>query len=187
MRQADKELKHYLEGFAKMMDRSSAMSKNNGYHYRSLYHFAVEEMQYYKPAYLTTQEKSIVMKAIKNLGFVPQVKQCFYNSQMLAINDDTETIKYVEGYGKHFIPTLHGWCEINGKLIDLTWKDDGKYILGQFDEGRAYAGVKFPTEYCAASMLKNGFCTTLIEDYGNDFPIMKKKWDGGNCVMKLKH
>jgi len=188
MRQADKELKHYLTSFSKMMDRSSAMSRKNGYHYRSLYHFAVEEMQYYKSSHLTTQERAIVMRAIKNLGFTPQVKQCFYNSQMLSLNDDTETIKYVEGYGKHLIPTLHGWCEINGKVIDLTWKDeDGKHILGHFDEERAYAGVKFPTEYCAASMLKNGFCTTLIEDYANDFPVMKNKWNGGASVINLKH
>lgn len=188
MRAADKELKHYLESFAKLMERSSLASLNNGYYYKSLYHFAIEEMQYYKPAHLTSAEKSIVMRAIKLLGFIPQVKQCFYNSQFLALSDPTDTIQYVEGYGKNIIPTLHGWCEINGKVIDLTWKSEsGEYILGHFDNGRAYAGVKFPTEYFSRMMNKTKFCTTLIEDYERDYPIMKNKWDNGNAVMKLKH
>ena len=186
MRQSDKELKGYLKGFATLMGRNKSVA-NNDYYYKSLYHFAVKEMQYYKPAHLTSAEKSIVMRAIKSLGFKPQVRQCFYNSQMLALNDDTNAIRYVEGYGKNLIPTLHGWCEINKKVIDVTWKEDGQYVLGQFNDERSYAGVIFPTEYCAASMLKNGFCGTLIEDYKNDYPIMKKKWDGKIKVMNVKH
>lgn len=187
MRKADKELKDYLDNFSKLMDRSSSISRNNGYHYRSLYHFATEEMKHYKPQHLTSAEKAIVMRAIKYLGFTPQVKQCFYNSQMLAINDPTDTIKYVEGYGKCIIPTLHGWCEINGKVIDLTWKNDSEeYILGHFDDIRAYAGVVFPTKYFSKIMMKTGYCTTLIEDYERDFPVMKNKWDGGASVMKIK-
>jgi hypothetical protein len=83
------------------------------------------------------------------------------------------------------IPTIHGWCEINGKVIDLTWKTDkGKYVLGEFNDDRAYAGVIFPTEYVLTSMLKLGYAGTLIEDYARNFPIMQKKWDNGiNLVL----
>jgi hypothetical protein len=186
MRKANTELKNYLEGFAKMMDRSSALSKNNGYHYRSLYHFAVEEFKYYAPKHLNIEEKSHVMRVIKTMGFEPQLKQCFYNSEMLAINDHKGLIKYVEGYAVNIIPTLHGWCEINGKVIDVTWKNERKEIvLGHFPQNRSYAGVTFPTDYIAATILKTGFAGTLIEDYQQDFPVMKNKWDGGNGVMSL--
>jgi len=185
VRQANQELKHYLEGFATLMDRSSSKAKVNGYHYKSLYHFATQEFKYYESAQLTKEEKVVVMRAIKNLGFKPQVKQCFYNSQMLAMSDTTDTIKYVEGYAKNFIPTLHGWCEINGKVIDLTWKEDGQYVIGEFKEDTAYAGVTFPAEYFSAIMLKTRYATTLIEDYERDFPVMKHKWDSGKSLMGM--
>lgn len=183
MRKADKELKNYLTSFAKMMEK---MNSSHGYYYKSLYHFAVQEFKHYEPSHLTIEEKSIVMRAVKNMGFEPQVKQCFYNSQVLVVNDDKNIIKYVEGYATNIIPTLHGWCEINGKVIDLTWKNDRKeYVFGDFPRNRAYAGVVFPSEYVGKSMYKTGFAGTLIEDYHRDFPVMKNKWDGGRN-LKVK-
>lgn len=183
MRKADKELNQYLTSFAKMMDK---MKSNHGYYYKSLYHFGVEEFKYYKSEHLTIEEKSYVMKAVKGLGFEPQVKQCFYNSQLLMTHDYDGRIKYVEGYAVNIIPTLHGWCEINGKLIDVTWKNDRKeYVFGDFPRNRAYAGVIFPPKYVTRSLYKLGFAGTLIEDYHRDFPVMKNKWDGGrNLIVK---
>jgi hypothetical protein len=180
MRKSDAALKGYITSFAKMLGNRGLA--NHGYHYNSIYDFASREFGYYKPSFLTADEKSVVMMAIRNLGFKPQVKQCFYNSQMLAISDMTDKIRYVEGYAINIIPTLHGWCEINGKVIDLTWKDDGEYVLGNFPKDRSYAGVPFPTEYFAGLMTRNKYCTTLLEDYENDFPVMKNEWKGGEGV-----
>lgn len=183
MRKSDKQLKEYLTSFANMMEK---MKSNHGFYYKSLYHFGVEEFKHYEPKHLTIEEKSHVLKVIKSLSFEPQVKQCFYNSQHIAVFDDKGLIKYVEGYAVNIIPTLHGWCEINGKLIDVTWKNDRKeFVLGDFPRNRAYAGVVFPTDYVCKSMYKTGFAGTLIEDYHRDFPVMKNKWDGGkNLIVK---
>lgn len=179
IRKPDIELRQHFSSIAKIMEKGLNLT-SKGYHYRSLYHFALEEFKFYQPEHLTTEERSHVMRAIKNLGFEPESRQCFCNSQLLALNDHTGRIKYAEGQATNIIPTAHGWCEINGKVIDLTWRDDnGELVTGNFPDNRSYAGVVFKTKYFAKLIEKTGESICLLEDWERDFPVLKNKWNKG--------
>lgn len=90
-------------------------------------------------------------------------KQCFYNAQMLAINDPTLT--YVEGYAQSVIPIHHGWCrDADGCVIDPTWKDP---------EGKLYFGVGFRTEYVRQQILDTGFAGSLILNDRDQFKLLR--------------
>jgi hypothetical protein len=61
-----------------------------------------------------------------------QMKQCFYNAAMAAIDHG---LRYVEGYALSIIPVHHAWCvDDAGKVVEVTWKN----------VGLAYFGVEFP-------------------------------------------
>lgn len=91
-------------------------------------------------------------------------KECYYNAQKLAkgaqaarlVTGFDGTMRYVEGYGiTDNIPLAihHGWVEINGKVVDLTWRTKDathggrRYrdrIVGIIPPGYAYIGIPFP-------------------------------------------
>lgn len=137
---------------------------------------------------LTEAERKIVVDAIENFAAfegIPQPGFCFGNAQMLAGSDDTKTLRYVEGYCSHIIPFLHGWCEINGKAIDITLRRDfnltlydvhdiiqaDQWNLGEFPEEYEYYGILFPDlGKIVAQCYGPG---TLIADYERDWPLLR--------------
>ena len=174
MRKADKQLINFLEQMNSMIKNNNR--KNNEFYYSSVYDFILKEGKTYKSQKLTKQEKDIVKNAIMVLGFKPQYKQCYYNAQLLAISDRTNTIKYVEGQAQNLIPTSHGWNEINGKIIDVTYKHNDKIILGNIPENSGYIGIVVDTEIIRRKILNTGYSNPIIEDWENHFPLLQKKY-----------
>lgn len=91
-------------------------------------------------------------------------KQCFANSQKLAMFDMSNRLTYVEGFvWVAGIPIHHGWVSLNGKVIDVTLRDreTSEPIIGTF-EGRVYYGVAFRTASWRARALETAFLGTLL-------------------------
>lgn len=179
-------LKDYLEKLTKMI-RGSRM--NNDFFYKSMEEFVLLNGQEFKPQPLNEEERIFVVGLIEQEYIDCKVKECFANSQKFATSNDK--ILYVEGFAKpeNLIPVLHSWNIINGKVIDLTWCDDGdlidkseshwkkrkdNIILGDF-KGE-YFGVIIPTKLVRNRMIKTGTFSSLIDDWENRFPLLMKKW-----------
>ncbi len=119
---------------------------------------------------------------------LPQIKQCFYNSQLLAACDDTGQIKYVEGFLGCIIPIPHAWNSINNKLIDVTlrpYPDDPPveqrdprfpkkwplWNLGVIPDQYEYFGVVFPD---TLELITRPFVgLAIIDDWQNGWPLLR--------------
>lgn len=110
---------------------------------------------------LTADERDVVRAAAAEAraawACTFEVRECFWNAQLLAMSDPTEALRYCEGFAQgHLIPVHHAWVTINGKVVDLTWRrvalaeDPEAYhaprdaldrrILGDAPEGFVYFG-----------------------------------------------
>jgi len=145
---------------------------------KSLPGYVLRKGKAYAPADLTDSELEIVMSAALRSGKQYRMKECFYNSQMLVMSDHTDQIKYVEGYGLRIIPTLHAWCTINGKVVDLTWRTDAVEVRrfdnrfwGRFDG--EYFGVEIDKAYIARIMVKDRVAKSLLDDVENGWPLLQ--------------
>jgi hypothetical protein len=134
---------------------------------------------------LTEREMVTVMDAVDRARMRFQIKQCFYNAQMLVLADDSGDLIYHEGwaFGKAIIAVHHGWASINGKVIDLTWRLDqtlrkrGRLrdrIIGLYPEGYEYVGVPFPDKrHLREKMLDRGWVGSQIDDWENRWPLLR--------------
>lgn len=68
-----------------------------------------------------------IKRAIRAMGWRPQMKQCFANSQRFALYADRHGIEveYREGYASGLIPFEHAWLMFEGRVLDLTIEPDG--------------------------------------------------------------
>ncbi len=162
MRQADKNLKTYLEVNLEMMNQMN-VGIPEGYSYSSQYDFMLKHGKFYEPNELDSNEKQIIKKALKRIGFKPQKKECFYNAQMLSLSDNTGKIKYCEGFALKIIPTNHAWIELNGKVIDVTWADkEDNNFFGMFPEDVSYCGFNMDKNYTKPALLVVSWMIIMI-------------------------
>jgi hypothetical protein len=139
---------------------------------------------------LTVRERHLLRRAAEKAGAMWsctfEVKECFYNAQALAMSDETETIRYHEGFALgHFFPVHHAWVTINGKVVDLTWRnvrladDADAYealadpldhrILGRAPEAFVYFGCDgFEPDEMHDRIVESGVCWSFLDgDAGN--------------------
>ena len=153
--------------------RRTAMPQPEGFHFLCIEHFVLEEGTNADPRQpLTEDERQTVRRA--SAGRTHKMKECFYNAQLLALDDPTRQIQYVEGYacGAAGLPVHHGWAEINGKVVDLTWTPDNP-VLGAVPEGWAYRGVSFDTGVVRRRIVASGEARAFIGDWTRDFPLLR--------------
>lgn len=139
-----------LEQFRDLVNTRHQTTPNTVY--TSIYDFMLKEGKMYTSQELTKQEQEIVNQAIDNLYFTPKQKECFKNAQMLCLFDDSEQIKYVDGYARPNtlgINFLHAWNEINGKVIDITW------LVGEKGAKKNNIGLLYDTEYFGINFSKS--------------------------------
>ena len=134
---------------------------------------------------LTPEEMAIVFDAVDNSRKRFEQRQCYYNAQMLVLSDYTDTLVYHEGwaFGRAIIAVQHGGAEINGKVVDLTWRLDqpmrkkGRLkdrVIGVLPEGFEYVGVPFPEkDVLRHLMVKRGWAGSLIDDWENGWPLLR--------------
>jgi hypothetical protein len=108
------------------------------------------------------REPSKNFEIVKKLPFRAKVKECFYTSQMLALEDD-KNIKYFEGYGfDDIMPVEHAWCVIDGKVVDLTWEKKDKMFNKNNDGNCIYFGVEIPIEMVREHIVDTGMSDSML-------------------------
>jgi len=161
------------------------VSKPEGWEYGCMEEYVDTKGVGFTSQELTHEETDIVFRAVDDARMRFQIKQCFYNAQMLVLSDRNNKLIYHEGYafGRSIIAVQHGWATINGKVIDLTWRLDqpvrktGRLkdrVVGVYPEGFEYVGVPFPDRDAIRNkMLDRGWAGSLIDDWENGWPLVR--------------
>jgi hypothetical protein len=138
-----------------IMDISNFMRANESMRIATIFHeFMLTEGKEFRE-HLTLDYKKD-KRILKWLSRNPQKQACYYNSQLLAV--DNPELKYFEGFAttkKLGLPLEHGWCVFEGKVVDVTWKDNG-------DE---YFGVEVPVGFIRKRMVETQMSRDLLRDY----------------------
>jgi hypothetical protein len=174
------QLRQFADGF-RQLDRLNRRKARPLQCY-STYGYVAAKGKPYRSEPLTDAERAHLFNVIDQSCRRFPIKQCFYNSQMVAVTDKTNQLKYVEGFvadPRVPIPIHHGWLTLNGKVIDLTLRRTrrGKgrlrdRAIGTFGD-RQYVGVEFSKDYVLRYMLDTGQAGTLIDDYERGYPLQR--------------
>lgn len=156
--------------------------------------WAAEHCKPYESQALTDDEMAWLFELIDADRRRYQIKQCYYNAQMMLLFADAwdylgegaPELQYVEGYAHGLIAVNHGWLTLNGKVVDLTMRlrkpvkrtsHVGRRrlvdrVLGEFGPERAYLGAPFPVAASRAYLDRTGMLGTLIDDWQGGYPIL---------------
>lgn len=171
MREIDQDLHDFVSKFALLMQSNA---RGRYLQYSSLADLMLREGRIMNPDPYTKAEEKEILEAFRSLMRSPEIKQCFYNSQSLALD---ESLGYAEGYVAHArvpVPVEHGWNVLpSGKVVDVTMRDmgekgtrDPKKLLERARKNQAngYMGILFPAEEIRKSWLRTGQSMMLMED-----------------------
>lgn len=114
---------------------------------------------------LTAAEARYIRKLTQE---TPGASQCFKNAQALIIADGLNCrLRYWEGYFQSsdmFIPVMHAWVTINGKVYDPTFDANTAAHHADPDRKPEYFGVQVPRQAMAANAVKTErYCSTIEE------------------------
>jgi hypothetical protein len=164
--------------FSELEQLSQAFTKKaKGYYYSSMYGFVFKEGVVFDSNALTEEEMQIVKQALKSSGNTT-MGECFYNAQCLSMNDNSNSIKYHEGFkmdAEYTMPLFHGFNTINNKVIDITHKIDGQHVFGDLKDYAAYFGVEFDKALCFERISLGKNSTSFIDNMLEGYPVLKSK------------
>lgn len=138
---------------------------------------------------LALDEQRLIKAEVEDLDSEFPRSQCFRNCQRFVMNLASPLVRYAEGFVMvGGLVDLHAWLSVNGKVVDLTLRrfpaegesgdPDTGYrlaVLGEIPAGRIYRGMAFDTEPLSRLCLRRQSWGTLIDDWQNDFPLLRGK------------
>lgn len=171
--------------------------------YSPIHAYVADKGRFIESAQLTPEElgflNSQLVPAAKRMPATRtfQPKQCFHNSQMVAVAykrltstnpqiADEFKLEYFEGFyfmsSAYFFAIHHGWCMLNGKLIDFTLTQDeydsgvskeSDKVIGVIPQGDLYLGSELPISDVEARIQAFSATNTLLDDPERRFPYLK--------------
>ena len=172
----DGQMQQYLAGLHAMKTRNK-MGGLDGYAYPTLEFFFLEHGKMFESNEFTEDEMELIGKASMVIGDM-QMKQCFYNAQTLALF--RPQFKYVEGFLiSGFIPVMHGWNTLNGKVIDFTMyhANNNKPILGIIPGGWEYFGVEMQTPKIRELWSTHETSMPLVDNHLTRWDMLKTRYN----------
>lgn len=145
---------------------ANIIPRREGQQYASPNDYVLQHGHLYQSAELTEVEREVLAQLNPRAY---KVRECYSNAQSIAIN--FPEFSYVEGVATGIIPVDHAWCELNGKVIDFTWGEDGP-ILGVIPEDSEYYGLVIPTEQVWESIRAHHLWKPLIDDFECRWPML---------------
>jgi hypothetical protein len=146
--------------------------------------YVLELGRAFAPKPLSADDCAYVRDCIKRAHIRPIVKECFRNSQLIALRDTEHRLTYVEGFcGFGSFPIHHAWLLISGKVVDVTLNTEALGLkpyyppkLRYLKKHRGtspteYYGVRFPVKTVASLMFFDGRFASLFEAMFDDFDL----------------
>lgn len=172
-RQIDVDLENFVKSFDLLINKQQPRADLK---YKSLYDLFLREGRVYDASPYTAAEEKTILQAFKRVGHTPEIRQCFYNSQALALSGP---LGYAEGYFVATdlpVPLEHAWNTLpSGKAVDVTVRRgeesgtcDPKKLLERAKRNQrdnAYMGIEFPRELINKTWLKTGQARMLLEEH----------------------
>lgn len=184
------ETKFFVQQLATLLEQHNMPSfkPKEGYRYLSQYHYLLANAKVYEPREMTGQERDILAKTFACLNPSPRVKECYLNALNLVVYGHSQGMVYAEGYGLHVIPTNHAWVDLNGFVVDVTWREG--MGLESLKQGRdtvdalmarvehnakrhGYFGFTVPYRYLNALALNTGTAGSVLDDWTNAWPLLR--------------
>jgi hypothetical protein len=139
----------------------------------------------------TDAEKATLLEQFSEMRFVAAQQQCYATAARLALYsgghpDAPGPLTYAEGKANgKFFPMAHAWAVINGKPVDITWRqpDEGNFrkpekLLARAEynlANNAYFGVDVPLMYLRGLIVRNEVYTSVFEDYQGGQPLCQSE------------
>lgn len=162
----------YLQAEVRMA-RQLQRTEVNGY--VSQHDYVLQNGRQYESAQVSPQELESLLK-LNMREF--KLKECYYNSQFVAISFPEFT--YVEGMAvpeQVGLPIDHAWLELNGKVVDVTWRP---WVCGVIPKGCEYYGVPLTRKQVWANVRAHGTWQPVIDDFQCRWPVLR----GGRHLSK---
>jgi len=94
-----------------------------------------------------------------------RTKQCYYNSQLLLL-DNRSRLRYYEGWClSNIVPIEHAWCMLDGRVLDVTLELADKQLNHDRADATEYYGLEIPLEFVRSNMLDTETAEQLIWKY----------------------
>lgn len=182
MREIDQALQRFVSDFGRLMEVNTT---GRNIKYNSIFDLLLKEGRVMNATPYTKAEEEQILKGFKYMAKGPEIKQCFYNSQTIALDGG---LGYAEGYVLNAtlpVPIEHAWNILpSGKVIDVTMRPYGekttcnpKKLLDRArnNQANSYFGVQLPAEEIRKSWLRTGHSLMLLEDPA----VMKQIYEHG--------
>ena len=178
MKDLIKELKQHLQRMAEL--NASCRGKQYPYTYTCVEDYVLDRGKIPTSSALSDEQYAYLMKVVAlSIRDTFPYRQCFFNSQILILADVDNRLEYIEGYclGSSRIPVHHGWLELDGKVVDVTYsttdrtleeeapEDLRDRILGVIPEGWIYYGVQFDRSEVKSFIFEYKYSDHLIGNY----------------------
>jgi hypothetical protein len=163
---------------------SSIAPRRPGFRFTSYEDFYLAHGHPYPSESFTEDEVSGLYVQLAKHRFEPQIKQCFYNAQNLALFCG---LGYAEGYiatDDMPIPLHHGWAVYKGKPVDFTIRrgndkttSNPKKLIERASANLSravYYGIEFPLETIKKIWVTEGIARPVIDDWKNGFPLLRE-------------
>lgn len=171
----------YLRGLDRLLAGRRMTARPDGVAYSCVEAFVLARGHAPTPAPLSAAETAVVRRALGPArGYDARYpeRQCYWNARKL-VERSAGAIVYVEGFAMSNlgIPLLHAWGEINGKVVDPTWRADRGPVepaarLRQRAAAPpadwAYYGVVVPDPPPA-----DAETASLIDDWHHGWPLLR--------------
>lgn len=171
LRSAENPSQSALDSIVRYLRMVDSITRSNhppvdGYAYASIAEYLLTKGRGFTSQPLSDVEERLVKRWMGKESYPP--RQCWWNARLLARRSRGGLV-YVEGYAsteRLGLPLEHAWCELDGKVVDPTWK-----VYGTFDEPAAYFGVSFPD---IAARIRSPRQGPVIDDWKGGFPVLRE-------------
>ncbi len=172
---------NHLKQVAEFMDRGAP----EGFEFASLDATYLHHCRRFPSEPYTDEEQDILLNEFANMRFVAKQKQCYATAAQLALYS-IEGLGYADGKANgKFFPMAHAWAVINGKPVDITWREPDEKnfrkpekLLARAERNlaeNAYFGVDVPLMWLRGLLVRNEVYTSVFEDYEAGQPLCKSK------------
>lgn len=168
------EILQHLEAIRMLRHRMTHGQAPDGFVYTSVEDWLLKHGRPMEPVTEWSAAEEIRLRRLRQ-QIRPQLKGCFANCQRAILHRLDPGLVYCEGYVSAVIPIYHAWLLFDGKLWDPTRE------LWGHDLPVEYFGAAFPDEMVRTTLLTTERYGSLLDDWEQRWPLLRRPWEDGQC------